>query len=129
MEFLEWPVNYLQISDFDPTNGNIINGELLEQGKNTMIMIQAKFCGYCTKAKPAYQEFGNQFNEQVFVTTIQSDGDVDGERELGKILKKIDPTFQGFPAYVLYDDKGKYLKTHSGGRAKSDIYNFAFKKI
>lgn len=128
MEFLEYPVRYLQRSDFDD-EGNIINQEILSSGKNTVIMMQAEFCGWCTKAKPAYQEFGNQYADQMFVTTTQSDGDIEGEKELGTILKKIDPKFRGFPSYVLYGADGKYLKTHSGNRTKDDIYNFCFKNV
>ena len=123
MKFMEYPVHYLQITDFDDT-GKIINPEILAAGKPTVIMIQAGFCGWCTKAKPAYQEFGNKYQDQAFVTTIQSDGEVAGEKELAKMLKKIDPTFRGFPSYVMYDESGVYKKSHSGGRTVEDIHQF-----
>ena len=125
MEFLEYPIYYLQRTDFDD-EGNLINEEILKSGKKTIIMLQTSFCSWCKKAKPAYQEFGNEYGEQLFVTTGQSDGEIEGEKELSDILKKIDPKFRGFPTYVLYDKNGKYLKTHSGKRDKESLVNFCF---
>ena len=51
--YLTKPIAYLTIKDFD-SNGNLINPKL-KDGK-VIIMIQANFCGYCTIAKPAFQE-------------------------------------------------------------------------
>ena len=46
-------VAYLQDSDFD-IKGNIINKNIPDNIP-IVIMLQAEFCGYCTKAKPAFQ--------------------------------------------------------------------------
>jgi len=119
--FLTKPIAYLTINDFD-SNGNIVNPKL-KNGK-VIIMIQANFCGYCTIAKPAFQELANQNQSNFICVTIQGDGKETGEKELNDMIKKIDPTFRGFPGYVGYKN-GKYVKSHSGGRSVQELENFA----
>jgi thiol-disulfide isomerase/thioredoxin len=119
--FLTKPIAYLTINDFD-SNGNIVNPKL-KNGK-VIIMIQANFCGYCTIAKPAFQELANQNQSNFICVTIQGDGKEKGEKELNDMIKKIDPTFRGFPSYVGYKN-GKYVKSHSGGRNKENLFAFA----
>jgi len=119
--FLTKPIAYLTINDFD-SNGNIVNSKL-KNGK-VIIMIQANFCGYCTIAKPAFQELAKQNQSNFICVTIQGDGKEQGEKELNDMIKKIDPTFRGFPSYVGYKD-GKYVKSHSGGRNKENLVAFA----
>ena len=122
MKFLNFPVRYLQISDFDQ-QGNLINPEI-PKDKPVIIMIQSSGCGHCTTAKPAYQQFANQTEGKVFVTTIQADGEMPGEKELGPLLQKIDPSFRGFPHYVGYKN-GRKVATHEGGRSVQDLMQFA----
>jgi thiol-disulfide isomerase/thioredoxin len=119
MKYLNKPVGYLTITDFDQ-NGTLINPDI-PKNKIVIIMIQANFCGYCTQAKPAFQEFAK--NKNVIALTIQGDGNEKGEKELSAILNKIDPTFRGFPSYVAYKN-GKYLKSHNGGRSAKDLEMF-----
>jgi thiol-disulfide isomerase/thioredoxin len=119
--WLTKPVAYLTSKDFDG-NGNIINSNLTD--KKVVIMIQAAFCGYCTMAKPAFQDLANKNQGKFFCATIQGDGKEAGEKELNDMIKKIDPTFRGFPGYVGYKN-GKYIKSHSGGRSIKDLENFA----
>jgi len=121
-KFLNYPVGYLQKTDFD-TNGNLINPKL-PKDKNILIMIQANFCGYCTKSKPDFQNLANEGD--VVCMTIQADGTEKGERELGEMLNKIDPSFRGFPHYVLYRG-GERVSTHDGGRSKAELKSFALK--
>lgn len=119
--FLTKPIAYVTINDFD-SNGNIVNPKL-KNGK-VIIMIQANFCGYCTIAKPAFQELAKQNQSNFTCITIQGDGKEQGEKELNDMIKKIDPTFRGFPSYVGYKN-GKYIKSHSGGRNKENLLSFA----
>ena len=121
MKYLNKPVAYLQDFDFDK-NGNLIN-EKIKKNKPVIIMIQANFCGYCTQAKPAFQEFANKNSDKVFCATIQGDGTEKGEQELSKRLKKIDPNFQGFPSYIAYK-KGEFLKIHDSGRDYDSLVEF-----
>ena len=118
-KFLNYPIGYLQVTDFD-ANGNLINPNI-PKDKKVLIMIQANFCGYCTKAKPDFQDLANEGD--VMCLTIQADGEEKGERELGEMLRTIDPSFKGFPHYVLYRG-GKRVATHEGGRTRADLRAF-----
>ena len=129
MDYLEEPIVYLQKSDFDEA-GNLVNPKI-PKNKPVVIMLMANFCGYCTKAKPAYQEFAlkhlgkkfNNFSGDFVVAAIQADGDQKGEKELNSILKKIDPSFQGFPSYVVYKN-GKMVKNDIKGRDVKSLEDF-----
>lgn len=121
MKFLNKPVYYLQRSDFD-NEGNITNPEV-PKNIPVVMMIQAGFCHFCEIAKPAFQEFANANADKYFITTIQPDGEVSGEKEIDPILKKIDPEFMGYPSYVVHFN-GKKI-SHKGGRDVADIEAFA----
>lgn len=113
MKYLNKPVAYLQDFDFD-SSGNLIN-QSIPKNKPVIIMIQAKFCGHCTVAKPAFQEFAMKNKDKVFCATIEGDGKEKGESELAKNIKKVYPDFRGYPSYVVYKNN-KFLKVHDGGR-------------
>ena len=121
MKYLNKPVAYLVDSDFD-ANGNLSNPQI-PKDKPVLLMIQADFCGHCTRAKPAYQEFADKNKNKVFVATIQADGQEKGEEDgIGKRVEVLDSSFQGFPHYMLFW-KGKRI-THNGGRGVSDLEEF-----
>lgn len=123
MKYLNKPVAYLQKQDFDE-EGNLINPDI-PKNIPVVIMLQAAFCGYCTQAKPAFQQFANKYQGKVFCATIQADGDVSGEKELGTMLNKIDPKFRGFPSYVKYLN-GKLVSSDIQGRGVEHLEIFAF---
>jgi thioredoxin-related protein len=128
MPYLQYPIRYLEFNDFkiNDDSVDIINKEILNSGKKTLIMLQGDFCHWCTKAKPEYQDFGNKYGNDLYVTTIQADGKEEGEQGFSdnNFLNKIAPGFVGFPTYVLYDSKGKYLKTHEGKRTSDALDEF-----
>ena len=121
MSYLNKPIAYLIDSDID-AKGDLCNPQI-PKDKPVLLMIQADFCGHCTKAKPAYQEFAEKNSGKVFVATIQADGDQKGEKELGQRIEKIDSSFQGFPHYMLYDRNRKRF-THNGGRDVASLQKF-----
>jgi thiol-disulfide isomerase/thioredoxin len=118
--YLTKPIGYLTSKDFD-SNGNLVNPELAN--KKVVIMIQANFCGYCTIAKPAFQEVANQNQGKCMFATIQGDGNQPDEKELNDMIKKIDPTFRGFPSWVGYKN-GKYVKSYEGKRDAKSLQDF-----
>lgn len=120
MIYLQKPVGYLINSDFDE-DGNLINKKI-PNNIPVLIMIQANFCGYCSQAKPAFQEFANKNEGKVFCATIQGDGKEVGEKELANKIKKIDPSFRGYPSYIVYRNS-KFIKVHNGGRDQKDLDN------
>ena len=80
-------VKYLEISD---VTSNWKLKPYVTEGKPTIVMVQGKFCGWCTKAKPDYARF--QQNSKVSVCTIQSDG-AESEKELYKGIPNWDAEF------------------------------------
>ena len=114
-------VAYLQDSDFD-IKGNIINKNIPDNIP-IVIMLQAEFCGYCTKAKPAFQEFADNNKDKCFFATIQGDGEEPGESELSEKLSKFIPGFRGFPEYVVYYD-GKFKEKYEGGRKEENLQQY-----
>lgn len=120
---LNYPIRHLQRQDFND-EGNLINKNLLKHKKKTFVMLQGSFCGWCQKAKPAFQEVGDKLSDKFFIATIQADGRISGEKECNVLFRKIDPTFRGFPTYLLFDEEGKYIKTHNGGRDFDSLKKF-----
>ena len=114
------PVAYLEIDDFN-ADGKLINPDI-PKGKPVVIMLQAGWCPHCVSAKPAFQEFANKNKGKVFCVTIQSDGERQSEKDLGKIVEKVYPGFRGFPSYMGYKNGKPYY--HNGGRTAEDLEKF-----
>ena len=123
MKYLNKPVAYLQKSDFNES-GELVNPNI-PKNIPVIVMVQAEFCGYCTQAKPAFQQFAEKNQGKVFSATIQGDGDMPGEKELGSMLNVIDPTFQGYPAYIKFVN-GKRVDKDIKGRDVKSLNDFAF---
>lgn len=114
------PVRYLQITDFDK-DGNLIN-QKIKREIPTLVMIQSTHCGHCIEAKPAFFEFAVKNKDKCFCASILVDGEIKGEKEIRNIIKKIDPSFSGFPHYVLYYKNKRY--THDGVRSVFGLSSF-----
>jgi len=110
------PISYLEIDDISngKLNSNVTNG------KKTIIMVQGNFCGYCTKAKPAFAEVCNKTKGKITCSTIQTDGNPD-EKKLGDYVKNWDKNYRGVPTYLIFSKDGTYLKTHDKGRDTESI--------
>lgn len=119
---LRRPVGYLEASDFDEA-GNLINPTLMN--KPVLIMVQAEFCGYCTKAKPGFQQLADEGIIQCM--TIQPDGDRQSEKALQAVLNNIYPDFPGYPSYILYDKKQRI--PHTGGRSAEELKAFVMQYV
>jgi thiol-disulfide isomerase/thioredoxin len=103
------PVMYLDNDDFD-SEGNLNVKEIDTTKKPLFIMIQANFCGFCTMAKPHFQQFANENKDKAYFATIQGDEAHPEKMESIKMLMsrldKIYPNFFGFPSYmVIYKNK------------------------
>lgn len=118
---MNFPIVYLQRSDFDS------NGKLIHQyfkNKKTLVMLQANYCGFCTKAKPDFIRAAKILNNKVVFATAQLDGSVDGEKEIEEILYKIKPGFQGFPDYVLFENGIPRKDNGPDGRDVNSLIKF-----
>jgi thiol-disulfide isomerase/thioredoxin len=122
MSSLTKPIAYLEDSDFDE-NGNITNNDI-PSNIPVVVMLQSSWCPHCTTAKPAFQKFANASEGAVFCATIQSDGEKDSEKKLGKRISSIKSNFRGFPDYVLFMNK-KIVDKEIGGRSVDDLKKFS----
>lgn len=122
MSNFDYPVAYLEDSDFTK-EGELSNKEI-PTDMPVVVMLQSSWCGHCKKAKPAFQEFANKMQGKVFCATIQADGDRQSEKDLGKRLKTLKPSFIGFPDYLLIKN-GKISDKNTNGREVDDLIEFS----
>jgi thiol-disulfide isomerase/thioredoxin len=120
----KYPVAYLEIGDFDLVNGMLV-GEL--KNKHTLVMIQANYCGACTRSKPEFQKLADK-NPPFRLATVQLDGEKQSEKQVASILDKISPSISGIPAYILFSNNKKILYQGTT-RTAEDLYNFVNKNI
>ena len=116
--FNEGEVTYLENEDITPT-GNLA----FVAGKPTVVMVQGGFCGYCTQAKPAFSQFAKT-HPDVFACTIQIDGN-ESEKQLAKRLTTMLPNYRGVPVYIGFDETGRLVGEHGGGRDVASLDKFA----
>lgn len=116
-------VAYLEDSDFDK-NGNIINPDI-PRNIPVVVMMQASWCPHCKHATPDFDKFAELSQGKVFCATIQSDGERESEKVLGKRIKEtIEPNFRGFPHYTLYNGRMR-VNAEISGRSVGDLKKFA----
>ena len=120
MSKILYNINYLEEQDVNP-DGSLKSH--VTKGKPTLVMVQGNFCGYCTQAKPAFQKYANNNKGKVLCATIQGDGEIKGEKELGSRLQKIKYGFRGYPDYVKYKG-GKKVPGEISGRTLEDLEKF-----
>jgi thiol-disulfide isomerase/thioredoxin len=113
-------VAYLEVEDFD-SNGNL--KPHVGNGKPVVLMGKANFCGYCTKAEPAFAQFAKS-HPNIVAATIISDGEA-SEKAAGKFFKKWDSAHRGVPAYFGFSSNGKYKGVHGGGRDVAALKTFS----
>ena len=118
----KYPVAYLEIGDFDHTNGMLI-GEF--KTKPTLVMIQANYCGACTRSKPEFQKHADS-NPNFRLATVQLDGEKESERKVASILDKISSNLTGIPVYILFYNNQKAVYTGTA-RTAEDLYMFVQK--
>ena len=97
--------------------------------KPMLVMVKASWCGYCTKAAPAFQEFADKYGDKVLVGVIREGEDQtpSGKRLMAR-LKSIMPTFKGFPHVVLYVD-GKPVADQLTDRSLAGLVKFVSKYV
>ena len=116
------PIAYLENEDFDE-NGHLVNPNI-PNNIPVVIMMQASWCGYCQKAKPAFQQFANQNQGKVFCATIQADGTRPSEKALGKRIPSIKKGFRGFPEYAVFK-AGSLVDKQITGRGVEHLESFS----
>lgn len=115
-------VPYLEDSDFNPDHSLKPH---VNNGKPVVVMCQGLFCGYCTKAKPAFEQFAKG-SSNVVGATLQIDGGP-SEKAAAKRIPNWDPKYRGVPTYIGFGSDGKPQAVHSGGRDLNSLRSFATK--
>lgn len=119
-----FPVAYLEIDDFDPASG-MLKGVF--KTTPTLVMIQANYCGACTRSKPEFQKLAEK-NPIFKLATVQLDGEKESERKVANILDKISPNLSSIPSYILFVNNKKIV--YSGtSRTSEDLYKFVQQNI
>jgi thiol-disulfide isomerase/thioredoxin len=123
MSFDNTGIVFLERSDF---NGN----KLHKSGKSGkwFIMVQASFCGWCTKAKPAFIKAKDQVGDRIVFATIHADSENESEvalaREFGSISNF---DIKGIPAFFLYDPSTGVFTKYSGQNTEAGFLEFLAK--
>lgn len=112
-------IKYLEGSDVNP-DGTLQSH--VNEGKPVLLMIQGNFCGWCSKAKPAFQELSTLL-PNVTLATIQTDGG-EPDKQASKNLKSVNSS-PGVPSYLGFDKNGKFVKVHNGDRNVESLKVFA----
>lgn len=119
MEFDNTGIIFLEKGDFV---GNVLKG--VDSGK-WFIMVQASFCGWCTKAKPAFIEAKKIAGDSVTFATIHVDSEHANTAALGSELKAIFGTdVSGIPAFFLYDAATHHSIKFKGSNTARDFVEF-----
>ena len=112
------PIIYLDSKDFTSA-GNL----KAFKDKTCIVMVQANWCGACKSAKPAYQSFASK-NKNVVCLTIEEDSASSDNSERLDLVKKLKPSFEGFPDYLLFK-KGTYVDKEINGRTEASLEEFS----
>ena len=120
---------FLEDGDFD---GNVLlkNNKPVKNGL-WFIMIQASYCGWCTKAKPSFIKTAAEFEGKgVKFATIHVDSQHEKTSKLGAQVSEIfGEKVSGIPAFFLYDaSTGKSIR-YEGKANHSSFVNFLNKHI
>jgi len=115
-------VIYLEGQDFSS------DGRVASDGRPTVCMIKAEYCGHCKNAMPAFQNIPAMASG-LRVCAIQADGE-QSDKEAEAIVKKLmGGNFRGYPAYCVFDGNGKYVTHYEGGRDAQSIIEFCGKNL
>lgn len=90
-------------------------------GLPVLVMVQGNFCGWCTKAKPEFQNLLG--NKSFAVVTVQTDGD-GGDKAANAKISKVNKS-PGVPSFLLFDRNGRYVQSHDGDRTAKALASFA----
>lgn len=121
MEFDNTGIVFLEKGDFQ---GNVLKG--VDSGK-WFIMIQASYCGWCTKAKPEFIK-ASKMAEDVTFATIHVDSEDENTAALGPELETIfGVKITGIPAFFLYDAKTHKSVRFNGTNTARDFAAFVRK--
>ena len=115
-------IMYLEDCDF--TKDGRLSLPSPYNGKISLVMMFASWCGHCQKAKEHFSKIPELLGNDVVVCVINGSGkgkSSQSEQDLMKRVKNITPDFRGFPHIVVFGKDGKLLGSHEGQRTAEEI--------
>jgi thiol-disulfide isomerase/thioredoxin len=118
MDFNNTNIIFLEKGDFDGDG-------LLKKAKRWFIMVQASYCGWCTKAKPEFIKAHSDIGDKIVFATIHIDNDDKNTAALGADLRHIFGTdVNGIPAFFSYDAESRKSVKYTGNNTSQDFVKF-----
>lgn len=99
-----------------------IGGKIPKKSKCSILLVKAKWCGYCTQYLPIFEELSSRYNNVNFIVLEQTVN----RTILDQWSNLLRPAFEieGFPTVVLYDTKGYPLKIIDRANLEKEIAKF-----
>lgn len=113
-------VIYLEGSDFNP------DGSVVSDGRPTIIMCYADYCGHCKSAKPAFQSIVSKAPNIRVCAVHGGDGGAT-DRQAEEVVRNLLKPFRGYPSYLLMDKNGRFVSAYEGDRSAEAIIEFCSK--
>ncbi len=115
-------VIYLEGQDFTP------DGRVVSDGRPSIIMLYADYCGHCKSAKPQFQQIAGMAPNLRACAIHGADGDA-SDKAAEAAMRGILPAFKGYPTFILMDGNGKFVTTYEGERTAPAIIDFCSKNL
>ena len=103
--------------DFSLTKDKVYIDKRLTQSKPGMLLIHAKWCGYCQRFMPTFNEIAAQMGNSFPLLSIE-DSELSKSDSLTAGLK-----FRGYPTIKFFDQSGAIIGEYNDERSKSGIMN------
>lgn len=114
-------VAYLEDFDFQ---GKKLVDSLENPDRLYILLIYSSRCHYCTEFIPMFSQLAKDMKSpDVMFVTIQADGELDTERNLGDKLHTIFPDFSGFPT-LLAVKEGNQIASFEKKRTPENVKQF-----
>ena len=88
---------------------------------NYVVLFKANYCHYCILYEPAYNDFAFKFPQSQFLAVESTEN-----TSLINMFKNlINPAFKidGYPTLIIFDKKGKFIKTVENRNRLDDLLN------
>ena len=112
----------LKATDFELKENKLCISQKLMNNKFGLLLVHAKWCGYCVRFKPTYEEIHKLLNKNFNCMALE---DVELEKNnLNKYLKIV-----SYPTLLWVDKKGNIIGRYEGNRDKSVLLREICKKF
>lgn len=104
----------LKANDFQVNGSDVFISKTKTKGHPGMLLIKADFCGHCTRFIPTFNEVHKKIGKDFSMTSVEHT-----ELSDSKLTSALN--FRGFPTIKFFNQHGKIVAEHSGGRDTSSL--------